>query len=134
MLGNQIGEELGQVTGMRVLPAEGGASRVEVTFQAQGRLLDCDVNFIGTYVSTAQADGSLFGEGQGVDMGSDGSVARWRGMGSGRFTGPGRVSWRGAVHYNDCTASLAALNGTAVVYEFDVDETGKAEARLYEWK
>jgi len=134
VLGNQIGEELGQVTGMRVLPAEDGASRVEVTFQAQGRLLDCDVNSMGTYVSRARPDGSMFGEGQGLDMANDGSMARWVGQGAGRLTPQGRATWRGAIYYSDSTGSLAPLNGTCMVYEFEIDETGKAEARLYEWK
>ena len=134
MLGNQIGEEFGQVTTMRVLPLEGSVTKIEVSFQAHGRLLDCDVNDVGTYVSTTRADGSLFGEGQGVEMGSDGSMARWVGQGSGRFTGPGRASWRGSVHYSDGTGALAGLNGLCCVFEYEVDESGKTEARLFEWK
>ena len=39
MLGEQIGEETGQITAMRVLPAEGAGPKVEVSFQSSGTLL-----------------------------------------------------------------------------------------------
>jgi hypothetical protein len=133
VLGRQIGEQLGQVTSQRVLPADGEAPRVEVSFESHGRLLDCDVDFRGTYVATAQSDGSLLGEGQGLDMAKDGSMIRWVGQGSGHFTGGGRVAWRGAIQYCGGTGALASLNGCCALFEYDVDESGKAEARLYEW-
>jgi hypothetical protein len=33
---------------------------------------------MGTYVSTARPDGTLFGEGQGIIMTDDGEVVTWR--------------------------------------------------------
>jgi hypothetical protein len=36
MLGAQMGEVTGQITGMRVLPDEGHGARVEVSFQQSG--------------------------------------------------------------------------------------------------
>ena len=133
MIGKQIGEETGQVTSMRVLPFDGPATKMDVSFQAQGRLLDCDVNETGSYVSLMRPDGTLFGEGQGVQMGSDGSFVRWIGQGSGRMTAPGRVSWRGAIHYSQASGKLATLNGTCAAFEYETDESGKTEARLWEW-
>jgi hypothetical protein len=134
MLGDQIGEERGQVTTMRVLSSEGDAPRIEVSFQATGKLLGADVNDMGTYVSVARPDGTLFGEGQGITMTQDGGMATWRGQGAGRFTGPGAVTWRGAVYYETASPQLAKLNGVAVVYEFETDESGKTEAKYWEWK
>jgi hypothetical protein len=134
MLGDQIGEEHGQVTTMRVLPFEGPLTRMEVSFQAQGRLLEHEMTDIGTYISTLRPDGTLFGEGQGVTMGSDGAGVRWIGQGSGHFTAPGRVSWRGTIHYSNGTAALASLNGLCAAFEYEVDESGKTDARLFEWK
>jgi hypothetical protein len=119
---------------MRVLPFDGPETRFEVSFQAHGRLLDCDVNDTGSYISTMRSDGTLFGEGQGVEMASDGSMVRWVGQGSGRLTGPGRTSWRGSLHLSSATGQLASLNGTCVAFEYDQDESGKTEARLFEWK
>ena len=51
MLGEQIGEETGQITGMRVLPDQGHAAKVEVSFQQTGTLLGAHVNDMGTYIS-----------------------------------------------------------------------------------
>ena len=39
MLGEQIAEGRGKLTVLRVLPSEGGDRRVEVSFQAAGKIL-----------------------------------------------------------------------------------------------
>ncbi len=134
MLGEQLGQENGQVTGLRVLPGEDGP-RVEVSFTATGTLLGVHGTDMGTYVSVIRPDGSLYGEGQGVLMTDDGEMAAWKGQGVGRFTGRGTaVSWRGAVYYQTTSERLARLNGIAVVFEYDTDESGKTEAKSFEWK
>lgn len=135
MLGEVLGEERGQITGMRVLPGEGQSPKVEASFQATGKLLDSDATEMGTYWSIVRPDGTLFGEGQGVLMTPQGDVVTWRGQGAGRFTGQGTaVSWRGAIYYQTTSERLARLNGVAAVYEYDVDEGGKTEAKVWEWK
>ncbi len=135
MLGEQLGQENGQVTATRVLPSDGGSPMVEVSFQARGRLLDVDVTDLGTYVSVVRPDGTLFGDGQGLLTTSDGDTVTWSGGGVGRFLGRGSaVSWRGAIYYQTTAAKLARLNGTAAVFEYEVDENGGTEAKLFEWK
>jgi hypothetical protein len=135
MLGDVLGEEQGQITGMRVLPAEGQSPKVEVSFQATGKLLDTDATDMGTYRSVVQPDGTLFGEGQGVLMTPQGDVVTWRGQGAGRFTGQGTaVSWRRAIYYQTTSEKLARLNGVAAVFEYDVDDAGKTQAKTWEWK
>lgn len=134
MLGEQLGQENGQVTGLRVLPGE-DSPRVEVSFTATGTLLGVHGTDMGTYVSVIRPDGSLYGEGQGVLMTDEGEMAAWKGQGVGRLTGRGTaVSWRGAVYYQTTSERLARLNGIAVVYEYDTDESGKTEAKSFEWK
>ena len=66
MLGDQIGELAGQITGMRVLPDEGTGPRFEVSYQASGTLLGAHVSDMGTSVTVARPDGTLFCDGQGV--------------------------------------------------------------------
>ena len=135
MLGEQIGEETGQITGMRVLPDQGHAAKVEVSFQQTGTLLGAHVNDMGTYISVTRPDGTLFGDGQGVTMTEDGEMATWRGQGVGRFTGRGgAVSYRGAIYYQTTSERLARLNSIAVVFEYESDESGKTAAKAYEWK
>jgi hypothetical protein len=135
MLGEQIGHETGQITGTRVLPSDGSAVQVEVSFQASGTLLGIPVNDMGTYVSVTRPDGTLFGDGQGVAITDDGEMVAWKGRGVGRFTGHGiAVSWRGAIYFATTSERLARLNGIAAVFEYDTDETGKSEDKTFEWK
>lgn len=133
MLGDQIGEERGQVLVRRVLSA-GASPQVEVTFQAEGRILDVDTTDMGTYVGTIQPDGTLKGEGQGLVRGSGNEVATWTGTGVGHFTNDGGVAWRGALYFQTQAPALARLNGIAVVFEYGVDGSGKTEAKFFEWK
>jgi len=135
MLGEQIGEETGQITGIRVLPGEGTGSPVEVSFQASGTLMGAQVTNMGTYVSETRPDGTLFGTGQGVAMTGNGEMATWHGQGVGRFTGHGSaVSFRGAIYFQSTAERLAGLNGIAAVFEYESDENGKTTDKTYEWK
>lgn len=133
MLGEMINEERGQTTTMRVLPSDAGP-RIEISFQAQGTLLGEDVTDVGTYISSARPDGTMYGEGQGITMTAKGETASWKGQGAGRFIRPGAVAWRGAVYYETTSKKLAPLNGVALVYEFESDEGGKTELKAWEWK
>jgi hypothetical protein len=133
MLGEQLGDESGQTTGLRVLPGE-DSPRVEVSFTATGTILGAHVTDMGTYVSVTRPDGTLSGEGQGIVMTDDGEMARWKGQGAGRFSGRGTaVSWRGAIYFQTASKRLARLNGIAALFEYETDESGKTESKLYEW-
>ena len=66
MLGEMIGEEQGKITGIRVLPSEGQNPRMEVSFQASGRLVGVETTTMGTYISTLMPNGVFNGVGQGV--------------------------------------------------------------------
>lgn len=61
MLGETIGEERGQITGMRLLPSKAGMLWIKASFQASGRLLDTEMIDLGTYWSVARPDRRLFG-------------------------------------------------------------------------
>jgi hypothetical protein len=133
MLGEQIGEERGQVLARRVLPSA-GSPQVEVTIETRGRLCGVDITDMATYVATIQPDGSLLGQGQGLVRGASNEAATWTGGGAGRFTDDGGVSWRGAIYYQSQSPAFARLNGIACVFEYSVDASGKTEATLTEWK
>jgi len=133
MLGEQIGESRGKRTGRRVLGTEGGF-KVEVSLETTGKLLGIEVNEIATYWAESRPDGSLFGEGQGVTIGLDGSQAIWKGMGAGKFVGGGAVSYRGAIFYSSASPKLARLNTVAAVFEFEVDAQGNTHSKIWEWK
>jgi hypothetical protein len=81
MLGDQLGEDIGQITTTRVLPAENGMPRVEVSFEADGTMIGLHAHDMGTYVGTARPDGTMVGEGNGVLTAENGDVATWHGGG-----------------------------------------------------
>jgi len=133
MLGEQLGETRGKRTSRRVLSVDGGF-KVEVAFESEGKLLGVAGMEIGTYWSSSRPDGTLYGEGQGVVITSDGEAATWKGSGVGKFTGGGGVSYRGAIYYTTASQKWARLNGIAAVFEFDVDPEGNTSAKIWEWK
>jgi len=134
LLGDFVGEIRGQTISTRVLGDEGQGPRMEVTDQGSGELFGVSVNQTVTYVGTLRPNGTLSGEGHGVVMTANGGSATFRGTGVGRFVRPGAVSWRGALFYETASEELARLNGIAVAFEYETDESGKSEGRLHEWK
>jgi hypothetical protein len=135
MLAGLIGEEHGRTTLTRVLPGTDVGPVMEVSFQANGIILGVQTNDIGTFLASARPDGSLFGDGQGLVTTPDGEVAMWRGQGIGRRLGAGgATAWRGAIFYQTTCQRLLALNGMAVVFEFDIDEQGLTQSKSWEWK
>ena len=133
MLGELIGEARGKRSSRRVLSVDHGF-KVEVAFESVGKVLGVEMNEIGTYWSESRPDGTLYGEGQGVVIGNDGSSATWKGQGVGRFVGGGAVSYRGAVYYSTASPKLARLNSVAAIFEFEVDGEGTTHSKLWEWK
>lgn len=134
MLGDLIGEERGQRTGIRVVSVDGGHPHVEVSFQMTGTLLGEAVEELGTYDSVMEADGGLFGDGQGCSMTQDGDIVTWRGTGVGRPDGSGGFSYRGALFWETASAKFSGLNGTVGVFEYEEDKDGNATAKVWEWK
>jgi hypothetical protein len=134
MLGRKIGEGTGRISNQRVLPSVGGAPQVETSFLADEQLLGVAARTMGTYVSTLRPDGRLFGQGQGVVMGSGGEMATWTGSGLGTFTGGGNISWRGVIYYQSASPAWESLNGVAVVFEYDVDPEWHTKSAAWEWK
>ena len=134
MLGEKIGEEKGKVTLQRVLPNPGGGPTMETSFQATGSLLGVNTSDTGTYVATMRADGTLFGEGQGIVMGKGGEAATWCGQGVGTLKKDGAVSFRGAIYFQSASPAWARLNSLAVVYEYETDPQGNTKSQNWEWK
>jgi len=134
MLGEQIGDLRGQSVSTRILPDEGQGTRMEVTDHQLGTLCGVSVDTTVTYVGTMRPNGTIAGQGTGIVTTADGGNATFRGTGVGHFVRPGATSWRGALFYETATAELARLNEIAVLFEYEVDDSGKSEGHLFEWK
>lgn len=134
MLGEKIGEEKGKVIGQRVLASQTGAPTMETSFQAVGTILGVEGTSNGTYTATLQPNGLLFGEGQGLAMGKDGSMASWKGQGIGTIQKDGSIQYRGAVYYQTQSSKWDRLNHVAGVFEYSVDAQGNTHGNIWEWK
>ena len=134
MLGEMIGEDKGRITGHRVIPAEGGKKRVEVSMTTNGKMLGVDFKEFGTYWSELMDGGYLYGEGQGVLMTTTGDSAAWVGQGVGRFKQGGGLSWRGTIYFETASQKLARLNGACVLFEHESDADDNVTSKYWEWK
>ena len=132
MLGDQIAEETGKVTGFRVLDSHG--PKVEVSIRTAGKILGHDYQGRATYTSEMQPGGFMFGEGQGAYLAPDGGMAVWKGHGTGKFNAGGGVSYRGTIHFVSAAGSLAKLAGTVGAFEHNSDANDNVTSKLWEWK
>ena len=136
-LGEIIEESRGKITGQRVLNVK-GIPKMETSFAMEGNYAGVQCTDIGTY-ATVLKEGMLHGQGQGIVMAKDGQgMASWSGQGIGKFTGPGKVSFRGAIYFRTPSASeggkLSPLNNIVTVFEYETDEMGNCSAKSWEWK
>jgi hypothetical protein len=138
-LGELIEEESGKMTGQRVLDVNG--PKIETSFKMNGKLKGIEGSDIGTYwtvMREGSEPGVMYGEGQGVITTKDGQgMATWTGPGIGRFTAPGKISFRGSIFYRTTPTGggkLSSLNNVVGVFEFEVDEQGNCLAKVWEWK
>jgi len=83
MLGDLIGEGKGRRIVRRILSTE--PPTAEVTFESAGTILGVGAKETGTYTSELRPDGSIFGDGQGLMITSDGDTITWAGSGLGKI-------------------------------------------------
>ena len=132
MLGELIYQGSGKRIVRRILSTE--PVKVEVTFEGGGKILGVEAMEIGTYTSRIRSDGTIYGEGEGVLMSPAGDQITWKGAGVGTFRERGAVSYRGAIYYQTASPKLSRLNTVAGVFEFESDENGNTQAKVWEWK
>jgi hypothetical protein len=132
MLGEQIGITTGKRLVRRVLSTD--PPTAEVSFEDRGTLCGIAVSGMGTYTSVVGADGSLHGDGQGIEMTEDGEAATWKGTGVGKFGPGGSVSYRGMLFFRTASQKLVRLNNLCVAFEYEVDASGATVSKMWEWK
>jgi hypothetical protein len=132
MLGEQIGESKGKRILRRVLSTD--PVTVEVSFEDRGTMLGVITSGFGTYKSVVRPDGSIYGEGEGLMMTSDGEGISWKGSGLGKFGSGGAVSYRGILYYRTASQQLSHLNNVCGVFEYEVDPVGNTTSKVWEWK
>ncbi len=130
MLGDQITDLKGKVTGQRVLDAEGPT--IETSASSTGSAKGVRINEIVTFVAKLSSPGILHGKAQGV-FSAESGMATWTGEGIGRMTSSG-IKWRGANFFTESTGKLEFLNNMVVVFESEIDPEGNSTLKSWEWK
>jgi hypothetical protein len=83
MLGEQIADLKGKMTGQRVLDSEGPT--METSISARGSVKGTQVNETLTFVARPTSAGVLHGKGHGVIMAGDSEIAAYTGQGDGKI-------------------------------------------------
>jgi hypothetical protein len=136
MIGEQLGSDSGKVTGMRILPGEGGRFvKMEVSFQHAGTLLGVEMSNAGTYVAYERIPGQIYGEGQGIIMTADGDGIIWNAFGVGEPAGSGMgIRWRACLSFQASSQKMARLNTVLGMVEYETDAEGNGKSTVTEWK
>lgn len=134
MLGDLIGEFKGTITGKRVLEIQSSGPKVEISFKQTGKLLGLEAMDMATYWSIMTAPDVIYGEGQGVVKSMSGEAAMYRASGTAKMTKGPMPIWRGVLYFQSQTPKWSALNGVAIVYEYEIDEKENTSVKLWEWK
>lgn len=132
MLGEQIAEFKGKVTGQRVLEVEGPTMETSLSFT--GSIRGTPAKETVTFVGRPTAPGVIHGEGHGVIMAGESEMA-FTAEAFGRISPTGSTKWRGA-HFNrtSSTGKLAFLNNVVGVFESEIDAEGNVIQKTWEWK
>jgi hypothetical protein len=132
MLGELISETTGKRLVRRVTSVD--PPTAEVSFEDSGHMLGVPTNGMGTYTSIVRPDGSIYGQGQGLNMTHDGEGVTWTGTGVGHFGPGGSVSYRGMLFFRTTSQKLAALNNACGAFEYEVDAAGATKSKVWLWK
>lgn len=135
MLGEQLGEVSGVVSGFRIVPGPMGP-RVETNFEGKGTFAGENVTEIVTYWASARMDGTFYGGADGIVVTEETQTAAYTGNGVGRMKGNNLAAeWRGALYYTSFAPVFARLTVTAVLFEFEIEPDGKSMTiKTYAWE
>jgi hypothetical protein len=134
-LGNLVMDETGSVTGVRVLSHDASGTKMEICVQLSGTIRGVAETTLWTYNTLTRPDGSIFGEGLGLMTTGEGDVITLKGHGSAKAVGAGeKTKFRTMLHTHSASAKYADLNSIGLAGEYDVDPSGSATNKNWEWK
>ena len=123
MLGDQLGEVHGVVSGFRIVKTDTGP-RVETNFEGKGSFCGQDVTEIVTYWATPRMDGTFYGGADGMIVTTDTQSAIYTGTGVGSMKGNNLAAqWRGALYYQSFSPAFASRRTGPSVNNLDVLRT-----------
>jgi hypothetical protein len=141
MLGEQIEDLRGKITGQRVVDVE--PLTMETSVSSSGNIKGIQVTQILTFVgrpkrSEEEGGGIIHGKGGGITMAAQQSeeVATFTGEAVGRISSSGSTKWRGSIFYSTSSSKgrLSFLNNMILVFESEIDAEGNFAHKSWEWK
>ncbi|MGD1836513.1 MAG: hypothetical protein ACPKPY_00460 [Nitrososphaeraceae archaeon] len=132
MLGDLIHEGTGRNTSTRVLDTE--KSKVEYSAAGKGRLKDIDTTEIVTIWTIPVGENVVYGEGQGIIYPKGGGIVTFKGYGIGITNESGKTSFRGSNFYKTSSTKLSIIDNLVGIFEFEVDQSGNNQVKVWEWK
>ena len=140
MLGEQIEDLKGKITGQRVVEVE--PLTIETSVSASGSIRGIQVTQMLTFVgspagSEAEEQGVIHGKGGGIIMmAGQSEFATFTGEGIGRISSSGGAKWRGSIFYSTSSSKgkLSFLNNMVGVFEGEFDVQGNFTHKTWEWK
>jgi hypothetical protein len=130
MIGDQIEELKGKITGQRVVDID----TMETTVSSSGSIRGTQVTQILTFVGRVTSE-VLHGIGMGMTVTGESGVAPFTGEAVGRFGSSGNISWRVSIFYKTSSnGKLSFLNNMVEVFEAEIDAEGNFSHKAWEWK
>ncbi len=134
MIGEQLTEFKGKVTGQRVLEVEPVVMETSVSTMGmiEGMQATETLTFVG---SQTNEEGVAHGKGKGVIMVGESDIVTYTGEGIGRFGESGIISWRSSVFLRSApNGKLSTVNNVIGVFEAEIDAEGNFSEKSWEWK
>lgn len=131
-----IGEDRGELIGVRILKTTPEAKEVEYSFKSTGNLFGVEFQDLGTYVSMITPDGTERGEGHGFITTKEGEMLSYKVSGLSPSSEKGFESkFKGVAFYetNNPKGKLAKLCKSPILVMYDSDEKGNSHTTYYEW-
>ena len=126
-------EEQGKITNQRVLEVHPHPV-IESTFVANSTILgDIPAHDLGTYWATLYPNGSVHGEGHGINTATNGEFVTWTAEGVGNVSPVGDVRFEGSLFFHTASeGELSYLNNKVGFFDFEVDSEGNTSASVWE--
>ncbi len=126
-------EEQGKITNQRVLEVHPHPV-IESTFVANSTILgDISGRDLGTYWATLYPNGSVHGEGHGINTATNGEFVTWTAEGVGNMNPVGDVRFEGSLFFHTSSeGELSYLNNKVGFFDYEVDSEGNTSASVWE--
>ena len=128
-----IMEEEGKITNQRVLEVHPHPV-IESTFVANSTILgNISAHDLGTYWATFYPNGSVHGEGHGINTATNGEFVTWIAEGVGNVNPVGDVRFKGSLFFHTSSqGELSYLNNKVGFFDYEVDSEGNTSATVWE--